>query len=295
MIAGLVWVVFGVFLTAHGPPRSIRGKVAATALAGPSDEALAQHAAELRRKYGSQGFTVLIERPFIVLGDETEETVRQHAMRTIRWAVTKLKLDYFTKDPAHILDVWLFKDDVSYRKGLQEFFHEEPTTPFGYYSSQHRCLFMNIATGGGTLVHEIVHPYIEANFPQCPAWFNEGLASLYEQSGEEGGHIRGYPNWRLPGLQKALRAGTATPLASVLATSTSQFYREDRGTNYAQARYLCYFLQEKGLLVKYYQEFVANQKHDPTGVGTLKKVLGESDLESFEKRWRQFVLELAFR
>ena len=44
---------------------------------------------------------------------------------------------------------------------------------------------MNIATGGGTLVHEIVHPYVEANFPGCPAWFNEGLGSLYEACGGE--------------------------------------------------------------------------------------------------------------
>jgi len=28
------------------------------------------------------------------------------------------------------------------------------------------------------LVHEIVHPFMRANFPECPAWFNEGLASL---------------------------------------------------------------------------------------------------------------------
>ena len=41
---------------------------------------------------------------------------------------------------------------------------------------------MNIATGGGTLVHEIVHPFMAANFEQCPSWFNEGLGSLYEQS-----------------------------------------------------------------------------------------------------------------
>ena len=34
---------------------------------------------------------------------------------------------------------------------------------------------MNISTGGGTLVHEIVHPFIEANFPACPPWLNEGL------------------------------------------------------------------------------------------------------------------------
>ena len=46
---------------------------------------------------------------------------------------------------------------------------------------------MNIATGGGTLVHEIVHPFVEANFPGCPTWFNEGLGSLYEQSAERKG------------------------------------------------------------------------------------------------------------
>ena len=51
---------------------------------------------------------------------------------------------------------------------------------------------MNISTGGGTLVHEIVHPFVAANFPNCPAWFNEGLGSLYEQSGEVNGAIHGY-------------------------------------------------------------------------------------------------------
>ena len=40
---------------------------------------------------------------------------------------------------------------------------------------------MNIGPGPGTLSHELVHPYMEANFPNVPAWFNEGLASLYEQ------------------------------------------------------------------------------------------------------------------
>jgi hypothetical protein len=265
-----------------------------TAAASPGEEDFAKRAATLRKKYEDYGFTVLIEKPFIVLGDEGEETVRQRSAHTIRWAVTKLKQDYFTKDPNHIIDVWLFKDATSYRKYLKEFFNEDPTTPFGYYSSHHRCLFMNIATGGGTLVHEIVHPYIEANFPHCPSWFNEGLASLYEQSGEEKGRIKGYTNWRLAGLQKAIRANTATDLKSVLESSTSKFYREDRGTNYAQARYLCYYLQEQGLLVSFYKEFLISHRGDPTGVRSLQKMLGEQDLDAFEKKWRAFVLTLKF-
>lgn len=52
--------------------------------------------------------------------------------------------------------------------------------------------------------------------------------------------------------------------------------------HYAQARYLCYYLQEKGLLTKFYREFVANVKSDPTGFKTLKRVLGEEDMVAFQ-------------
>ena len=62
--------------------------------------------------------------------------------------------------------------------------------------------------------------------------------------------------------------------------------------HYAQARYLCYYLQEKGLLVKFYHQFVAGAGHDPTGFATLKSVLGEKDMESFKRKWEKFVLGL---
>ena len=44
---------------------------------------------------------------------------------------------------------------------------------------------LGTSTGGGTLVHEIVHPFMRANFPNCPSWFDEGLASLYAHRGFE--------------------------------------------------------------------------------------------------------------
>ena len=61
---------------------------------------------------------------------------------------------------------------------------------------------------------------------------------------------------------------------------------------YAQARYLCYYLQEKGLLVKYYEQFAANAEKDPTGYETLQRVLGEKDMLAFKKKWEKFVLGL---
>src|ERR1043166_8331449 len=235
-------------------------------------------------------FSFVIQRPFVVIGDETKAEVQQHADDTVKWAVDRLKLDFFTNDPNEILDIWLFKDAASYEKHTRLFFNETPTTPYGYYSSTHKALIMNIGTGGGTLVHEIVHPFMEANFPACPPWLNEGMGSLYEHVGEENGHIYGYVNWRLPGLQRAIKAKTVPAFETLMAMDAQTFYGDRTGVNYAQSRYLCYYLQEKGLLVKFYKQFHAQQKKDPSGFETLKSVLGESDMVQFQKRWETFVL-----
>jgi hypothetical protein len=214
----------------------------------------------------------------------------------VKWAVDLLKRDYFTRDPFPTVDIWLFKDKESYEKHVHELFQDTPTSRFGYYSPAHRALFMNISTGGGTLVHEIVHPFMQANFPDCPAWFNEGLASLYEASTSHDGHIKGLINWRLTGLETAIRQHTLLPFEKLMALSHSEFYESAgntiAGEHYAQARYLCYYLQEKGLLVPFYREFSANSKTDPTGLRSLKKVLKENDLESFRKTWEKFILHL---
>ena len=76
--------------------------------------------------------------------------------------------------------------------------------------------------------------------------------------------------------------------------SDTEFYKEATGTNYAQARYLLYYLQEKRLLVKFYKEFAANANTDPTGYKTLQKVLAERDMSAFQRRWEAFVMKLEF-
>jgi hypothetical protein len=260
---------------------------------GITDADYAQHILALKKKL-PDGFSLFIERPFVVVGNGPAEDVKALCQGTVKWAVDHLKRDYFERDPDEIITIWLFKDDTTYRQFAKSVFGDEPDTPYGYYSAAHRALIMNIATGGGTLVHEIVHPFVRANFPKCPAWFNEGLGSLYEQSGERDGHIIGRTNWRLPGLQRAISAGTVPSFKELTSTTDSEFYGDDKGTNYAQARYLCYYLQEQGKLNKFYHEFVANQRDDPTSYRTLVKILGEDDMSAFQKHWEKFVIGLKF-
>ena len=273
-----------------GAPNAPNGP---TAVPGFTDADWAQHLEKLKKKV-PKGFTIVIQKPFVVIGDESTAMVRHRAEHTVKWATKRLKRMYFPKDPDDIIDIWLFKDKHSYLEYTWEIFRDKPDTPFGYSSSRHKALIMNIATGGGTLVHEMVHPFVAANFPGCPAWFNEGLGSLYEQSMGKGDEIIGLTNWRLAGLQEAIRKNVVPSFNTLTATTDYSFYLEDPGTNYAQARYLCYYLQEKGLLKKFYHKFHANSKKDPTGFDTLKQVLGESDLDAFKKKWERFVLQLKF-
>ncbi len=268
--------------------------LAADKSAAFTDADYAAHVKELRKKAPADDFTIIVTPPFVVIGDETPAEVKRRAERTVAWAVKKLKEAYFSKDPREIIDIWLFKDKTSYQENAQRLFGKKPDTPFGYYSHPDHAMVMNIATGGGTLVHEIVHPFMAANFPDCPAWFNEGLGSLYEQCGDENGQIHGYTNWRLPGLQEAIRAKKVPSFNALCSTGTSDFYEKDKGTNYAQARYLCYYLQQHDLLKKFYRQFYKNRLDDPTGYNTLKSVLARDDMDAFQQVWEQFVLKLRF-
>jgi hypothetical protein len=257
-----------------------------------SDTDFAAHVEKLKKKLPSTDFTIIVQPPFVVIGDEPADDVQAHSERTVKWAVDKLKAEYFSQDPKEILDIWLFKDAASYERNGHLLFGEMPATPYGYYSTTDKALVMNISTGGGTLVHEIVHPFIEANFPACPPWLNEGLGSLYEQSGEESGRIHGYTNWRLPGLQASIRAGTVPTFRQLTSLDVRGFYNDERGIHYAQSRYLLYYLQQKGLLTKFYRDVFAHHRTDPTGYQTLRKTLGVVDMRVFTRRWQKFVLSL---
>ena len=156
-------------------------------------------------------------RALFVVATDADERTYERARGSLTGCGDALLSTYFDTRPDWVLACYLFDGGESYGAFVQKRFGHEPTSPYGFYSRAGKCLVMDISTGTGTLVHEMVHAFAEADFPSVPAWFNEGLGSLHEQcSMGADGTLEGLTNWRLPILQKAL---TAVPTWEELTTS----------------------------------------------------------------------------
>ncbi|QOV90516.1 DUF1570 domain-containing protein [Humisphaera borealis] len=246
-------------------------------------------------RFAEEKFNHLVSPPYVIAGNGTPAQLIRYRDGTVAAATTALQAQFFKARPDEPVLILLFESEGPYKRLAKKWFDDADVPHFGFYRHHDRTMLMNVSTGLGTLVHELTHALIAPDFPDVPDWFNEGIASLYEQSqfGPEGRTITGLPNWRLPGLQKAIAADTLRTLAEL--TADDDFRSDDRvGINYAQARYLMLYLQDKGLLQKYYVAFRDNRKTDPTGLETLKKIVAPQTLEAFEKDWRKWVMSLKF-
>ena len=226
---------------------------------------------------------------FVCAGNLDAPAFRGILNGTIGNGARLLWKQYFTKKPDYPIRVYLFSDGRTYTAYAKTLFGDTDVSYFGYYKPDKKTLVMNIGTGTGTLVHEMVHALMEPDFPNAPTWFSEGLASLYEQCNYTDDGLVGLVNWRLPILRDALKQQTTLPLDKLAATSRAEFLdRKTTGIHYAQARYFCMYLQERKLLRAFYRAYRDGYEKDPAGVKTLKKLLGKP-LPEVEKDWLAWV------
>ena len=241
---------------------------------------------EMLKKLSAE-FDSVIEPPFVVIGDMGRPSLKRMAAGSVVAPAEALWKGYFKAKPDKVITVLLFKDAAGYGKWATKLFGDTDLPHFGYYKPAERTLVMNIATGTGTLVHELTHALIVYDFPDVPRWFNEGFASLHEQCRIEEDSIRGLVNWRLPALQKALRDGKCRPLREMIAVD--DFYGEQRGLNYAQARYFVMHLQEKKLLKPFYAYYREHHAGDKAAVAAVEHVCGKKidEVEAELNKWIQ--------
>jgi tetratricopeptide (TPR) repeat protein len=107
-------------------------------------------------------------------------------------------------------------------------------------------------TGWGTLFHEITHHFINLNYRNPPAWFDEGLACILgETSRIIKGNLRmGLPNpWREKALRNMIENGFRIDVKRLTSLSAEDFNRNRN--NYHPTRALFYWIYEIGHLSDY--------------------------------------------
>jgi len=257
----------------------------------PLDADCERTAARLKHDLGAE-CALVVYPPFVIAGNLTQTELERWHAQTIAPAAQAMHRSYFRTPPDQPITILLFGDAESYSHFAQRLYGDERVSVYGYYKPLERVLIMNISTGGGTLVHELTHALIASDFPRVPDWFNEGLASLHEQCRyrSDGSGIVGLPNWRLPLLVEAIRAGKLRALESLIRDD--DFRERPVGLNYAQARYFCLFMQQRGVLERFYHCFRERQKDDPLGLATVRQVFPDYTWEQLDQEFRRWASEL---
>lgn len=244
---------------------------------------LVTRAVDAKRRLGAGAATAVVGDVFLLAGPPGFGGFASSRSLTSR-ALTAFYNDRFGRRPSEAITVYLFGDAQSYSAFCKAAIHEACISIYGFYWPSERWMVMNAGLGLGTLTHELVHPLVEADFPDAPTWLNEGIASIFEApTFPKPGEIHGVKNWRLPRLKAALggRATRAKAMPRTLFGMADEVFRDDdEALHYALARYFCQWLDERGKLWPFYRAFRDERRVDPTGSATFKRVVGTTPEEA---------------
>lgn len=238
-----------------------------------------------------QSCRAIVREPFVLAGDFEVERLDKFHNEALVPLMRALWLAYFDRRPDRPIVLVLLSGEQSYRDAAEKLDRYVPLAYAGYYQRSERRIVLNLETGYGTLAHELAHALAQFDFPEMPEWFDEGLASLHEDTrfSVDEMTLIGLNNWRCRLLPAAIRSGELPTLASLIERQS--FRGEGEGLNYAQVRCFCRYLQKRGLLSHYYRKFRNNVQNDPSGLDTLRELLGEEQFQHIDRDFRTWVLQ----
>ena len=264
-------------------------------LAGLSPDAPAsqcdRRAHEIRRCLAGDHH-LIVRPPYILAGDLSEEELEHHYTQTVLPTARALRLAYFDAPIHEPVTLLLFSGERAYRNAARTLDHRNTASYYGYYVRPERRIVLNIGTGEGTLSHELAHALGHFDFPDMPEWFDEGLASMYEEADftEDGLQLVGVSNWRLNHLLQAIQNRRLQTLESLFVSGRIRSERQE--VDYAHARYFCLYLQDRGILPFFYRKFRSSVAEDPGGLRTLCEIFDTPNLDPVDRDFRRWVIEL---
>ncbi len=240
---------------------------------------------ELRQQL-PENYATIVREPFILAGDIGETDLDRLHRESVGPVTEALWRSYFDRRPDQPVIIVALSNEQVFRQAAWKLDGYKSTAYAGYTQRSQRRLVFNLATGNGTLTHELSHILAYFDFPDMPEWFDEGLAALHEETvfSADGLTLMGTPNWRNRLLRGALDAAEL-PMFETLVKSRS-FRGEGENLNYAYVRCFCLYLQERGLLSHFYRKFRDRVGDDPSGLETLRELLGGASDTEIDRDFR---------
>jgi hypothetical protein len=249
-------------------------------------------AAVLRRSAPPGARVAVIGRYAIVTSAGQSDAELQRMSAQLDRYVDFLAQEYEFTLPDRYITLYLMPDIRSLR-AIADKVHGLDVSPSTLgYSFQDDLSAVGVIHGtqSGTLMHELFHLLVRANFGDIPQWLDEGIASLYEVSAEQGDRYVGLPNWRGRVLDNAWDLRPS--ISDVVASPWFAFDRVDgdgggfmvpderAAVHLATARYLTLYLQERGALRRIFAAFRARdpgEADDPgrAGVAIVEQGIGK--------------------
>ena len=236
----------------------------------------------------------IVSTPFVIAGNLEPAELKRIYDETIRPSVGAMHREYFDARPDEPVAILLFSDEATYRGYAEALFGQTRVSVYGYYKPSLRTVVINLAAGGGTIVHELTHALIDFDCPDLPIWMNEGMASLHEECRLEetpgGFRIRPLVNWRLAVLQQAIARQAIRPTRELMMVE--RMVGEDEALNYAHARYFCMYLGEIGLLDDLYRLVREHPDADGSGRRALRGLQSELSSYGLDEDFQRWAMQL---
>jgi hypothetical protein len=167
-----------------------------------------------------------------------------------------------------------------------------------YLVLQQLPFFQLVPTTYHEACHQYLHFYVGRGTP-IPLWFNEGMASYFEQMQETRGPKKKLDhklidNRQLRMIQQKIITRTALPLAKLIAAGHEEFHPADdkqkEGLYYTQSFSMIYFLMQ-GMGGKPAFQFAEELKKTKSVDAANEKIFGKElkNLKSVEGKWKQYI------
>jgi len=176
----------------------------------PDDASAQEKAIALQAKFSDMEVATFDD--YVVVSQRSARTsARQHGERIAPF-FNAIRKAHFSDDPIRPIVIVLGRKTYKMANMLKRVYPELnfPALPFfGFYSHQDRLIMAAVGAGYGTLLHELVHAFIAAQFPSAPLWYEESLATIYERTEWRGNTLRPLPNWRMDFINENTGIDTA--------------------------------------------------------------------------------------